>query len=180
MAKKVEVSKETGGKKGALAHAGMHAHPFLALRDQMDRLFDDFLSDWRPPSLGRGLMDMEPFSAPPWQRGLVDVKFDVSDSDDAIEVAAELPGIDEKDIDLTLSDGVLTLRGEKKAEEEKKERDYYLTERHYGSFSRSLRLPDTVNQDKISARFDKGVLKVTLPKRPEAKAKKKKISISKS
>ena len=107
------------------------------------------------------------------------MKFDVSETDDAVEMTAELPGIDEKDIDLTLSDGVLTIKGEKKSEKETKERDYYLSERRYGSFARSMRVPDSVDQDNLKASFDKGVLRVVMPKRAEAKAKKKKIAIGK-
>lgn len=179
MAKKVEVTKEPKAAKGALAERAQAGHPLLALREQMDRLFDEFVSDWRLPSLTRDLGIFEPFQTPLWSRGLVDVRFDVSETDDAIEIAAELPGIDEKDVELTLSDGVLTLKGEKKAEEEKKERDYYLSERRYGSFTRSIRVPESVDQDKIKAAFEKGVLTVTLPKRPEAKAKRKRIAISK-
>jgi HSP20 family protein len=180
MAKKVEVSK--GGKKaeGALAKTEPRAHPFLALREEMDRLFDEFMSDWRMPSRSRDLFRFEPFQMPAWGRGMVDVKFDVSETDDAIEMTAEVPGIDEKDIDLTLADGMLTVKGEKKTEKETKERDYHLSERRYGSFARSMRVPDSVDQDKIKASFDKGVLSVVMPKRAEAKAKKKKIAISKT
>ena len=180
MAKKVEVSK--GGKKaeGALAKPAPRAHPFLALREEMDRLFDEFMADWRMPSMSRDLFKVEPFQMPTWGRGMVDVKFDVSETDDAIELTAEVPGIDEKDIDLTLTDGMLTVKGEKKTEKETKERDYHLSERRYGSFARSMRVPDSVDQDKIKASFDKGVLTVVMPKRPEAKAKKKKIAIGKT
>jgi len=179
MAKRVEVTKEARrpGKNVAPSEPSV-SHPLMALREQMDHLFDDFMSDWRLPSLSRDLFTFEPPHTPPWGRG-VDVKFDVSETDDAIQIAAELPGIEEKDIDLTYSDGVLTVRGEKKAESETKERDYVVSERRYGSFARSMRLPDTIDAAKIKAKFDKGVLTVTLPKLAEAKAKKKKIAISK-
>lgn len=179
MAKKVEVTKEEKGKE-ALAPRELSGHPLFALREQMDRLFDEFMGDWRLPTLGREMFDWGRLPTPLWSRGLVDVKFDVSESDDAIEITAELPGIEEKDIELTLSDGMLTLKGEKRAEEEKKEREYFLSERRYGAFARSIRVPESVDQGKIKASFDKGVLTVTLPKRPEAKAKKKKIAISKA
>ncbi|MFQ5773981.1 MAG: Hsp20/alpha crystallin family protein [Kiloniellaceae bacterium] len=177
MAKKIEVTKGDKGK-GTLAARDVPAHPLLALRQQMDRLFDEFLGDWRLPSPPRELFEFEPFPVPLWSRGVVDVKFDVSETDDAIEITAELPGIDEKDVELRLSDGILTMKGEKKAETETRERDYYLSERRYGSFARSMRVPESVDRDKITARFDKGVLTVTLPKRPEARSKKKRISIS--
>ena len=158
-----------------------HEHafaPFLTLRGQVDRLFDEFAGDWRMPSLRRDLFDWEPFRTPLWTHGLVDVRFDVSETDKALELTAELPGIDEKDVELVLSDGVLTLKGEKRAEKEEKEKDYYLSERRYGAFSRSMRLPETVDPGKIKATFDKGVLRIVVPKRAEAKAKKKKIAIS--
>ncbi len=145
----------------------------------MDRLFDDFASDWRLPSLSRELFEWEPFRTPMWTRGVVDVRFDVSETDEAIEMTAELPGIDEKDLELIVSDGVLTLKGEKRAEKEEKEKDYYLSERRYGAFTRSMRLPETVDLNKIKASFDKGVLTVIAPKRAEMKAKKKKIAIAK-
>lgn len=180
MAKKVAVKKSGKTKAPSTEPARGAAHPFLALREQMDRLFDEFMNDWRIPSISRGMIEWEPIRSSLLAKGAVDVRFDVSETDKAIELTAELPGIDEKDVELTLSDGVLTIKGEKKAETEKKEKDYYLSERRYGSFMRSLRLPESVDEGKIKATFEKGVLKVELPKRAGAQAKKKKISISKS
>jgi HSP20 family protein len=109
-------------------------------------------------------------------------KIDVAESKDAIEVTAELPGVDEKDIDVTLADGTLTLRGEKKSErkEEDKSKNWYLEERSYGAFARSIPLPFEPAADKIEAKFDKGVLRIRLPKPPEAAKKEKKIEIRKS
>ena len=106
------------------------------------------------------------------------MKFDVAEGEDAIEISAEMPGIEDKDLDLSVSDGVLTIKGEKKAETEKTDKNYYLSERRYGSFQRSFRLPDSVDPDKIEAKFDKGVLSLTLPKHAEARERTKKISIS--
>ncbi len=145
---------------------------FMELRRQMDRLFDSFAGGMQLPSLGASF-DL------PALRGAVPVRFDVSESNDAIEVSAELPGLDEQDVEVVLENGVLTVKGEKKAESKKKEKDYYLAERSYGSFRRSFRLPDTVDEDKINADFDKGVLKLVLPKLAEAKSKAKRIQISK-
>jgi len=179
MASKVEVSKGAKGKGTPPAAPEFARHPLLALRAQMDHLFDEFASDWRLPSLSRNFWDLEPLQTSLWSRGAVDVRFEVSETDDAIEMSAELPGIDEKDVELTLSDGVLTIKGEKKAEKETKEKDYYLSERRYGSFVRSLRLPESIDESKIKAAFEKGVLTVTLPKRAESKKKKKKIAIGK-
>lgn len=180
MAKKVAVGKPGKAQTPSTKAARRGVHPFLALREQMDRLFDDFLADWRMPSTSRGMADWEPFRGSLSGKGAVDVRFDVSETDDAIELTAELPGIDEEDVELSLSDGMLTVKGEKKAETEKAEKDYYLSERRYGSFLRSLRVPDSVDEGRIKATFDKGVLKVEMPKRAEAKAKRKKIAISKS
>ena len=97
-----------------------------------------------------------------------------------IAVEAELPGLDEKDVSLTIANGVLTIQGEKKLEHEEEKENYHVMERRYGSFQRSLRIPDTVDEKKIEARFDKGVLKVTLPKRAEAASEPRKIEIKKS
>lgn len=179
MATKVDVRKPSKGEGAPPAARDYASHPLLALREQMERLFDEFANDWRLPTISRGLWDLGPRGTPMWSRGAVDVRFDVADTDNALELSAELPGIEEKDVELTLVDGVLTIKGEKKAETETKEKDYYFSERRYGSFVRSLRLPDSIDESKIKATFDKGVLRVTLPKRADAKAKKKKIAIGK-
>ena len=105
---------------------------------------------------------------------------DVRETDTDLVVEAELPGMDEKDVSVTLSNDVLTLKGEKKSEREEKKEDYHVMERSYGSFQRSFRLGDTIDPDKVTAAFDKGVLKVTLAKRPEAVKTEKPIPIGKS
>jgi HSP20 family protein len=92
-------------------------------------------------------------------------------------VKAEVPGLDPKDIDISLSDGLLTIKGEKKQEREEKEENYHLVERSYGAFTRSIQLPKEVQSDKISASYKNGVLKVTLPKSEEAKKKEVKIRV---
>lgn len=146
--------------------------PFLSLREEMDRLFDSFLSGFPTgfPTFGRvpSLRSDGEFLVP---------SVDVRESDREVVIEADLPGIDEKDISVTLQDGVLTLRGEKKAETKEERENYHLMERSYGSFQRSLRLPDTVDEDKVEARFDKGVLKITMPKRPDAISRQKRIEI---
>ena len=102
---------------------------------------------------------------------------DVTESDATIEVTAEIPGVDEKDIDVSLNDDVLTIKGEKKSETKTEEKDYRMVERAYGAFERSIRLPCQVKEDKIDAAFKNGVLTVKLPKSPEAKEKVKKIAV---
>lgn len=137
--------------------------PFVNFRRQMDRLFDDFFA-------GRGLAR--------WPRASgIDLAVDVSDTGSAIKVTAELPGVNEKDVGVNLTDDVLTIKGEKQAEKEEKGENVYVTERSYGAFSRSLRLPFSVDPDKVEAKFQKGVLIVTLPKPPEAQRPSKKIEV---
>jgi HSP20 family protein len=101
---------------------------------------------------------------------------DLAETDKAVTITAELPGMEEKDVELLLQDGMLTLKGEKRSETEDKERRF--SERYYGSFERHIPLSADVQADKAEARFKNGVLKVTLPKNPEAQPKAKRISIS--
>jgi HSP20 family protein len=151
--------------------------PFESLRQEIDRLFEDFdPSSWRSPFFRRSLFGVEPF----WRRevswaGMPAV--DIAESDKAYEVTAELPGMDEKNIEVKLTNGNLTIKGEKREEKEEKKKDYYLSERHFGSFERQFRVPEGVDVEKIEASFKKGVLTVTLPKRPEAQKPEKKINI---
>jgi HSP20 family protein len=142
---------------------------FSAMRDDMDRLFERFEHGWPrgPTAFGRD----ERLTMP---------ELDVRESTDAITVEAELPGVDEKDVTVTLTNGILTIRGEKKQEKEEKGESYHLTERSFGSFERSIRLPDTIDDAKVEAMFDKGVLKVTAAKKPEAVKAERKIEIRKS
>ncbi|NIN01155.1 MAG: Hsp20 family protein [candidate division Zixibacteria bacterium] len=130
------------------------------LREEMDKMWSRFFGEW--PSL-------EPF------RGEWAPSLDVSETKDSIVVNAEVPGIDPKDIDISLTNDVLTIKGEKKHEQEEKEENYHRIERSYGSFSRSTRLPREVQSDKIKASYKNGVLKITLPKSEEAKEIKIKV-----
>ncbi len=151
--------------------------PFTSLRREIDRLFDDFVwgSPWRMPST-RSLFDAEPF----WRGDITWGKVpavDIADTEKAYEIAAELPGLDEKNVEVKFSDGMLTIKGEKKEEKKEKKKDYHLSERRYGSFQRSFTVPDGVDADKIDATFKDGVLTVTLPKTLEAQRKEKQIAI---
>jgi HSP20 family protein len=105
------------------------------------------------------------------------VKFNVAETDKTVEVTAEVPGVDAKDIDVQLREDVLTIRGEKKAEKDEKQKDYHLVERSYGMFERSFTLPTDVDPARVEASFDKGVLKIVLPKAAEAQSKVKRIEI---
>jgi HSP20 family protein len=137
-------------------------NPLWAFRREMDRLFDDFFGAWG----GRALA---PFGEG-W--GAFSPQVDVAEMEDEIKVSAELPGLDNEDIDVSLSDDVLTISGEKKEEKEEKGKNYYRSERSYGAFRRDIPLPSQVDADKVDAVFQKGVLTITLPKTAEAKAKK--------
>jgi HSP20 family protein len=145
--------------------------PFSAMRAEMDRVFDSFL--------GRGFGRF-PTPAGVEQSYAVVPSIDVRETETELIVEAELPGMDEKDVSVTLNNGVLTLKGKKKAEREEKKDDYHLMERSYGSFQRSFQVADTIDADKVKAAFEKGVLKVTLPKRPEAVKAEKRIPIGRS
>jgi len=155
------------GKKDV---APRYSDPFSALRAEMDNLFDSFIGGL-PTFSGMFGAGGRSFALTP--------HVDVRETDKQLVVEAELPGIDDKDISLSLQDGVLTIRGEKKHEYDEENENYRMTERRYGSFQRSLRLPDTVDEAKVEANFDKGVLKVMLPKRPEAIGKQRTIPIKK-
>ena len=142
------------------------SQPLQSLQNDINRAFDSF---WR------GFDLPWPSTSSAWSISMPSV--DVSESDKEIEVTAELPGIDEKDIDISLAEGVLTIRGEKKSEVEKKEKDYYLQERTFGSIERVVPLPDTIDLDSAIATFKNGVLTVKLAKKPEAAAATKRITV---
>jgi HSP20 family protein len=151
--------------------------PFEVLRNQVDRLFHDFQTGFLQAPFFRPLPDMESF----WRRDLgfnVTPAIDIVEKDKAFEVTAELPGLDAKDIELQLADGMLTIKGEKQEEREEKTKDRYVSERRYGSFRRSLQVPGSVDAEKIEATYKSGVLTVTLPKSPEAEKKQKTIPVS--
>ncbi len=150
--------------------------PVESLRHEIDRLFEDFDRDfWRAP-FRHSFQDIEPVL----RRGLSwggDPVVDIVDKTESYQVNAELPGMDEKNIEVKLVNGNLTIKGEKRDEKEEKKKDYYLHERSFGAFERSFALPDEVDADKIDAKFSKGVLTITLPKKPEAIKPEKKIEI---
>jgi len=151
-------------------------HPFDSLRREVDRLFEDFDGGfWRSP-FRRPLFDIEPFRRAEIALGAAPA-VDVTETAKAYEITAELPGMDEKNIEVKLANGVLTIKGEKQEEKEEKKKDYYLRERSYGSFERSFQLPEGVDTDKIEAGFKKGVLTLTLPKSAEAQKTEKKIAV---
>lgn len=161
-----EVTKGAGGQTPQRP-----VDAFTAMRDEMDRMFERFERGWpRLPSVfGAGA-----------DSGLMVPELDVHDNGKQITIEADLPGVEEKDVTVTLASGILTIKGEKRTEREKKEASYYVAERSFGSFERSLRLPDTIDDGKLEARFDKGVLRIVAPKRPEAVKSERRIEINKS
>ena len=138
--------------------------PFLAFRREMDRLFDDMF---------RGLDDLPGFAG----RSASWPSLEVSETEEDVKVTAELAGLDEKDVEVLLAEGVLTIRGEKKSETEDKGRHF--SERYYGRFERRLALPVEVDEDKVQASFENGVLTVTMPKSAKAQERVKRIPLSK-
>ncbi|HUW58841.1 MAG TPA: Hsp20/alpha crystallin family protein [Planctomycetota bacterium] len=133
-------------------------HPLVSLRDEMNRLFDSF---WRGDFLPERFSFSREFPS-----------VEVTETDDEVIVRAEVPGLEAGDLDLSITGDVLTIKGEKKEEKEEKEKESHRREVHYGSFSRSVRLPGSVDADKVTAECKKGVLKITLGKVESEKAKK--------
>jgi HSP20 family protein len=134
----------------------------------MNRLFDDFLTDFPLPSRWGERELPSPVFSP---------RVDVSETDKDVRVSAELPGMDEKDITVEMDDSAITVRGEKREESEDKGKNWYRREQSYGSFHRVISLPATVQGDKAKAKFKKGKLTITVPKREEEQPKRKTIMI---
>jgi HSP20 family protein len=147
-----------------------------AFRGDMDRLFDRFTGGSGLPSLRR-IFDLEPSWRYESSFGINVPAVDVTEDDKAYKIAAELPGMSEKDIDISVTGDVIVLKGEKRQEREEKEENRYLSERSYGAFQRTFALPDGVDRDKIGAEFAKGVLTVTLPKTAGAQKQQKRIEV---
>jgi len=144
--------------------------PFHAMQREMNRMFEDVWGGFGLPAFRTGDEGAEWFSP----------KMDISETDKEIRVTAELPGMEEKDVEVVFANGVLTIQGEHKEETEEKdeEKQYYLRECSYGSFRRALPIGEKVEEGKLKAKFKNGKLTVTLPKTKEAKEKVKKIPIT--
>ena len=138
--------------------------PYRVLQQEIDKLFNDFTSDL--PLIGR------------WSgNGQIAMRVDVAETEKALEVTAELPGVNEKEIDVSLAGDVLTIKAEKKSDKEEKTKDYHLVERSFGTFERSMQLPFKADAAKIDVKFDKGVLKLVVQKPVEAQTKLQKIEV---
>jgi HSP20 family protein len=136
------------------------SQPFVSLQREIDRLFDEFT---------RGFPTLQPLVE---MGGRLMPVTDVTETEKEIEITAELPGLEDKDVQINIAGDVLTIRGEKKAEKDEKDKNYRMFERSYGAFERSIDLPEGVNADMVKASISKGVLTVTVPKPAPAQAKK--------
>ena len=134
---------------------------FATLQDRMNRLFRNSYGDSQEP------LTTSSFSP----------AVDVYEDEQNIALKIEIPGVDEKDLDIRVENNTLTVHGERKFDKEEKEENYRRVERQYGSFTRSFTLPTTVDAEKVSANYDKGVLKITLSKKAEAKPKQIKVNV---
>jgi HSP20 family protein len=128
-----------------------------------DRMFEDFMGGL-PSMFHRGMPMMTP-------------SMNLAETEKTYEVTIDLPGMDEKDVEITLKDGVLMVKGEKKVEHEEKDKTFHVVERSFGAFSRAIRVPEAVEEDKIAARFEKGVLTISLPRAPEVAKEVRKIEV---
>lgn len=158
-----DISTRTQSQLGTPRSDGWH--PLQSLQEEVDRLFSRYI----PGRWGMSLLtgeDMSGFGA-----------LDVAETNDALDISVDVPGMTEKEIDLTLADGVLTIKGERKSEREEKKADYYRAERSFGAFQRRFTLPCEIDEAKVTAEVTKGVLKIRLPKSTRAKVTAHKIPI---
>lgn len=170
----IEVKKATPAAAQTASRARAE-HPWNSFRSEMDRLFDRFSGAFAVPSLRR-VFDWEPatysssftFDAP---------SVDVAEDEKAYKITAEVPGLEQKDLEVSVTGDMLVLKGEKRQESEKQDKNYHVSERAYGSFQRSFMLPETVDRDKIAAELAKGVLTITLPKAAAAQKPAHKIEV---
>ncbi|MFO7881975.1 MAG: Hsp20/alpha crystallin family protein [Kosmotogaceae bacterium] len=136
--------------------------PFVDLQREIDRMFDEAFEDF---GIRRST-----------RNGFIPT-VNIYETEDAVNIEMEIPGIEKDALDIDLSDGVLTVKGEKKNEREDESKNYHLYERTFGSFNRSFRIPDNVDQNKAKAKYENGILKIELPKKEEAKREAKKLEI---
>jgi HSP20 family protein len=147
------------------------SHPVRALQSDVNRVFDEF---WRTFNLPMGRLWEESASA------VAEPNIDVRETDKEVEVTAELPGMEEDDIEVSVTDGMLMIAGEKESEREAQEQGYVLRERSVGRFERVVPLPDGLDFDSVKATFKNGLLKITIPKTKEAQAAVKRVAVKSS
>ena len=139
--------------------------PLQDLKREMDRIWQEFFGKTYVPEKWEGIE---------WTPAI-----DISETEDAVIVKVDLPGVNPEDMEISLTDNVLVIKGEKKREEEEKKENFYRMERYYGTFMRAIQLPCEVQEDKVEANYKNGVLKVILPKKPEEVKKVIKINVEK-
>lgn len=149
---------------GTRAESGQAPHPFTALQNEINRAFDQAFRGFDVPTF----KPLDRLLAP---------AVDVKETAEGLEVAAELPGVDEKDLEVTVADGLLSIKAEKKLEETKDEKGYHLMERRYGTASRTIQLPFSPEADKVTASFEKGVLRIVVPRPAEAAEKIRRVPV---
>ncbi len=154
-------------RKGEMPAKREELFPLADIQQEINRVFDNFFK-------GFDLAPLDTFSD---RFGKFYPSVDVKESDKEIIVTAELPGLEEKDFEVLMSDDTLTIKGEKKEEKEDKGKDYHRMERSFGCFSRGVPLPEGIDTSKVDAQFKNGVLKITLPRTEDAKSKIKKIAV---
>lgn len=154
-----------GNNKGSEIAKRDEENPVFSLQRDVNRIFEDFWKRFDQPFGAFGRWDA---SGP---------RTDIAETERALEISVELPGLDQKDVDVSLTDSALTIKGERNSEREESKKGYHLAERSCGSFYRSIPLPSGVDTDKVNAEFKNGVLTVTLPKTQEALSRVKKIEV---
>ena len=170
----VEVKKAAAAPAPARAPA---ADPWHNFRNEMDRLFDRFTGSFGVPSSWRRMLDWEPATRSETTFSFGAPSVDVAEDDKAFKITAELPGLEAKDVEVSIAGDMLVLKGEKTQEREQKDKNYHMSERAYGSFQRAFALPDGVDRNKIAADLAKGVLTITLPKNAQAQQPAQKIEV---
>ncbi len=155
------------------------SYPVEQLRTEINRLFSDFIRGYWHVPFRRAAVDVEPILR--GEFGLAATPpVNIVDRDDAYKLTAELPGVDEKQVEISFANSTLTIKGKKEEEPEDAGQDHFVSERRYGDFHRSFRVPDGVDQDKVEASFKNGVLSITLAKTAEASQRHKKVEIKRA
>jgi HSP20 family protein len=156
---------QTRNLPASRGNGGRSMSPFDMLQDRIDRMFDDFAGGFPMSRMSDG----DGFGLTP--------SLEMHEQDGKVMINAELPGVEEKDIDISADDDMLTISGEKRSEFEDRQKGSYRSERSFGRFSRSVRLPFAIDPAKVDARFDKGVLKLAIERPPEARQQMRRIEI---
>ncbi|ABK18537.1 Hsp20/alpha crystallin family protein [Syntrophobacter fumaroxidans] len=150
-----------------------HDNPVARFHQEIDRMFDHFFRGFGFPSMGVG-REIAPMSGTEWLKPMLDI----AAGDKEYTITVELPGVDEKDVQLELQEDTLIIKGEKRQEKEEKDKNYYRMERSYGSFQRVLSLPEDAEQEGINAAYKHGILTITIPRKARAVAKPKQVVIN--